>query len=155
EAMYGWMTRWLKNEGKGEPIPEPAHEVEKPEDLSCFPDGKRPKGFLFPPSLAAREAEAVLAKAGSKPTHREGGEAGGTRKRGQLRAEVFGGFPKPPKPVAQLGKKETAEGVLTTALLLHPEPDLPLPVLVQGKGAPKGQPACVLLHLDGKAEALK
>src|SRR5262249_16148053 len=30
EAMYGWMTRWLNNEGTGKPIPEPKHEVEKP-----------------------------------------------------------------------------------------------------------------------------
>src|SRR5262249_20853279 len=26
EAMYGWMTRWLKGEGDGRPVPEPAHE---------------------------------------------------------------------------------------------------------------------------------
>src|SRR5262249_30193079 len=36
EAMYGWMTRALKNEGKGEPIPEPKFEVWKVEDLACF-----------------------------------------------------------------------------------------------------------------------
>ncbi len=155
EAMYGWMTRWLKNEGKGEPIPEPPHEVEKPEDLSCFPDGKRPASFLFPPSLAAREAAAVLAKSGKQPTHREEWEAAAVVKRGQLRAEVFGEFPKPPKPAAQLGKAETGEEVTTAGFVLHPEPNLPLPVLVWGKAKQKGQPACVLLHLDGKAEALK
>src|SRR5262245_56318450 len=32
EAMYGWMTRWLKNEGDGKPIPEPRFELVKPED---------------------------------------------------------------------------------------------------------------------------
>src|SRR5262249_8418811 len=48
EAMYGWMARWLKGEGEGKPIPEPAHEVEKPEDLACYPGGKRPAGFVFP-----------------------------------------------------------------------------------------------------------
>jgi hypothetical protein len=31
--MYGWMTRWLKGEGEGKPIPEPKHEVETFEDL--------------------------------------------------------------------------------------------------------------------------
>jgi len=54
EAMYGWMTRWLKGEGQGAPIAEPKHTIEKAEDLACFPDGKRPAGFLFPPTFAAR-----------------------------------------------------------------------------------------------------
>jgi dienelactone hydrolase len=27
EAMYGWMTHWLKGEGDGKSIPEPKHEV--------------------------------------------------------------------------------------------------------------------------------
>src|SRR5437660_26988 len=51
-AMYGWMTRWLKHEGEGKPIPEPKHEIEKPEDLSCFPSGSvgRPTPFLYPPT---------------------------------------------------------------------------------------------------------
>lgn len=155
ETMYGWMTRWLKNEGTGTPIPEPKHEVEKPEDLSCFPEGKRPAGFLFPPSLAARAAASVLARAVPKPTHREEWEAAAVLKRTELRADVFGGFPKPPKPTAQLGKSETVEGVTTTAFVLHPEPNLPLPVLVRSKGQAQGQPQCVLLHLDGKAVALQ
>ena len=30
EAMYGWMTRWLKDEGTGKPIAEPKHDLEKP-----------------------------------------------------------------------------------------------------------------------------
>jgi len=41
-------------------------------------------------------------------------------------------------------------------VLLHPEPDLPLPVLLKSKGKePVRRPACILLHLDGKAEACK
>src|SRR5262249_5793638 len=53
EAMYGWMAMWLRGEGEGKPIPEPKHAVEKAEDLAVFPDDKRPKGFLYPPTLAA------------------------------------------------------------------------------------------------------
>src|SRR5207245_1430386 len=30
EAMYGWMTQWLKNEGEGKPIAEPKHTIETP-----------------------------------------------------------------------------------------------------------------------------
>src|SRR2546423_1507695 len=59
EAMYGWMKRWLLEEGDARPVPEPALAIEKPEDLSCYPDQRRPKGFLFPPSYAFREARAL------------------------------------------------------------------------------------------------
>src|SRR5713226_8977529 len=71
ESMYGWMSRWLNIDGKGDPIPEPAHEIEKVEDLACFPDpSDRPKSFLFPPTLAAREARSLLEKlTANKPDH--------------------------------------------------------------------------------------
>jgi dienelactone hydrolase len=156
EAMYGWMTRWLKNEGEGKPIAEPKHEVEKPEDLSCFPDGTRPKGFLFPPSFAARTAAALLARPAFKPGHADDWESTAVQMRTQLRKQVFGDFPRPPKPEARLGKAETADGVRTTPLLLHPEPKMPLPALLRARDGAEGRaPVCVLLHLDGKAEALK
>lgn len=154
EAMYGWMTLWLKNEGKGGPIPEPAHTVEKPEELSCFPDGKRPTVFLFPPGLAAREGRRVLTSPVRMPTHREQWEADAATMRAQLRQQVFGDFPQPPRPTAQIGKSEAADGLVTAGLVFHPEPAMPLPVLVRTKGKPKQARPCILLHFDGKAEAL-
>jgi large subunit ribosomal protein L23 len=36
EAMYGWMTKYLKDEGDGSPIPEPEMTLEDPETLRCF-----------------------------------------------------------------------------------------------------------------------
>ena len=39
---------------KGDPIAEPKHEIEKPEELACYPDGKRPATFLLLPEFAAR-----------------------------------------------------------------------------------------------------
>lgn len=42
EAMYGWMTLWLKGEGDGSPIPEPPIRTEDPEALRCFPPEARP-----------------------------------------------------------------------------------------------------------------
>src|SRR5262249_2082823 len=77
EAMYGWMTLHLKGEGKGEPIAEPAHTVEKPEDLACFPDpNDRPKGFLTPPLFAGKVGRELVAKADKlAPDHPEMWEA--------------------------------------------------------------------------------
>jgi dienelactone hydrolase len=156
EAMYGWMTRWLKGEGDGKPIAEPKHDVEKPENLACLTDDSRPKTFLFPPSFAAREAARVLAKfKDQKHDHREEWESAAVYMRAQLQKDVFGGFPKPNKPDAKLGKTETVDGIKTTPVLLHPEPKLPLPVVVKSRGGEENLPACVLLNLDGKAKALE
>jgi dienelactone hydrolase len=157
ETMYGWMTKWLKDEGDGKPIPEPKHEVEKPEDLSCFADQPRPKTFLFPPSFAAREAERVLKKAHPRtPDHKEEWEAVATHLRTQLAAKVLGANPEPPKPKITQGTPDTKDGMTTTPVVLYPEADLPVPFLVQYKSRPDPRnPACLLLHLEGKAEALK
>ena len=156
EAMYGWMTKWLKNEGEGTPIAEPKHEVEKPEELSCYPDGSRPKGFLFPPSLAAREARALLKESQRRPSHPEEWESTATEMRTRLRRQVFGDFPKLPNPSVEMPARKDREGdVATRHVLIHPEPALPLPAVLKAKSDPGPRAACVLLHLDGKAEALK
>ena len=157
EAMYGWMTRWLKNEGKGEPIPEPSFEVEKVEDLEAYSSRTRPKEFLFPPTLAAQEARKLLARWSQNfPDHPEAWESLAVSVRTQLQTPVFGGLPRPAKPVALPGKAELANGIRTVPLLLYPEPGMPMPVVLKSKmPGPVRPPACVLLHLDGKAEALK
>jgi dienelactone hydrolase len=157
EAMYGWMTRWLKNEGDGKPIAEPKHEIEKVEDLACFPDKVRPKGFLFPPSFAGREGRALVARfTEHAPDHPEDWESAAVYMRTQLRKEILGDFPSPARPTAELGKAEMAEGIRTLPLVLHPERGIPLPALLKNKEPRKGPPpVCVLLHLDGKTAALK
>jgi len=158
ETMYGWMARWLRDEGEGKPIPEPKHDIEKPEDLAVFPDDRRPAGFLYPPNLAAREARALLAKVtGVKPDHPEDWESTAVHMRTQLRKQVFGEFPPAPKPEAKLGKSEKVGDVITRSLILHPEPEMPLPVLHRHDTISRHHdaPACILLHLDGKSAALK
>jgi dienelactone hydrolase len=158
ETMYGWMVRWLKDEGDGKPIPEPAHTVETPEDLSCFTaQTPRPRDFLFPPTFAAREAARLLARfTEHKPDHAEEWESTAVYLRDQLRREVLGGLPKLPRPAAELGKAETAAGIATAAVLLHPEPGLPLAAVLKRPATAKAkQPAAVLLHLDGQAHALR
>jgi cephalosporin-C deacetylase-like acetyl esterase len=158
ETMYGFMTRWLKGEGKGEPIPEPKHNIEKPEDLAVFPDEKRPKGFLYPPSLAGREARALVAKVDAvKADHPEDWESTAVYMRTQLRKQVFGEFPNRPKPEAKQGELKKDGDVRTLPLTVSPEPELPLSVLHRYKATDRAGriPACVLLHLDGKEAALK
>jgi dienelactone hydrolase len=155
EAMYGWMTRWLKNEGDGKPIAEPKHTVETPEELACFPDEVRPPDYLLLPAFAARSARILLAGAGTIPDHAEAWESTAVAKRTQLRREILGDFPPAPKPAARIGKPSTAGNVRTTPVILYPEPDMPVPALFQTRTGNKGrQPACILLHLEGKHRAL-
>jgi dienelactone hydrolase len=153
ETMYGWMTRWLKNEGDGKPIAEPKHQVETPEDLACFPDEVRPPEYLLPPNFAARTARRLLAV--TMPKHPEDWESIAVAKRTQLRREIFGDFPPAPKPAAKLGKATTAGNVRTAPVILYPEPDMPVPALLRSRTGNKGpQSACVVLHLEGKDQAL-
>ena len=157
EAMYGWMTRWLKGEGDGKPIPEPKHDLEAVEDLACYAEGKRPANFVFPSTFAAHEAKRLLAAFDGRVTdHKEAWEATAVMLRARLVKEVFGGFPKWRKPEAKTGATDHADGVDTKPIWLHPEADLQLPALVRRRPVDKGPaPACLFLHLDGKDEALK
>jgi len=56
EAMYGFMTLHLKNQGDGTPVPEPELQLEEPEALRCFPGESRPDEWMTLPQFAAREA---------------------------------------------------------------------------------------------------
>ena len=60
EAMYGWMTKHLKGEGDGSPIPEPEISPEEPESLRCFPGDTRPDDFVTLPKFAGAEARRIL-----------------------------------------------------------------------------------------------
>jgi dienelactone hydrolase len=62
EAMYGWMTKHLKQTGDGAPIAEPAHETLPVEELRLFPGDSRPADWLTMPQFAAQEARSLLAR---------------------------------------------------------------------------------------------
>jgi pimeloyl-ACP methyl ester carboxylesterase len=157
EAMYGWMTRWLKDEGDGKPIPEPEHQIEAVEDLACFTEGQRPKSFVFPTTFAAREAKRLLTVFdGQTRDHKEAWEATAVMLRARLQKDVFGGFPKATRPDVKTFAAEGHEGTQTRPILFRPEPGSPLSFLVRSQiGIKDPSPTCVLLHLEGKAEALK
>ena len=59
EAMYGWMTRHLKEEGEGAPIAEPPLQTEDPEALRCWPAGNRSATFVTLPEFAARTSREI------------------------------------------------------------------------------------------------
>jgi dienelactone hydrolase len=156
EAMYGWMTRWLKGEGDGKPMPEPKHEVEKIEDLACYEEGKRPATFVFPCTFAGREAKRRLAAFdGRLRDHREAWEATAVMLRAQLREEVFGGFPKASEADVKVGEAVNKDGARTFPFLLRPEQGSYLSALARGNAEAKEKASlCVLLHVEGKTEAL-
>jgi dienelactone hydrolase len=158
EAMYGWMTLWLKNEGDGKPIPEPKHDIEKPEDMACFPEGTRPEDFFTPPRHAASLAQVIEAFTTRrwKAEHQEEWESTAVSLRKNVTRRIFGQFPKVQPPDARLGKSVEKDNKRSTPVMLQAEPGLALHVDVWTRLKPTaGQLACILLHLDGKASALK
>lgn len=91
EAMYGWMTRNLKQQGDGSPLPDPEIQTEEPESLRCYPGETRPDTFVTIPRYAAAEANklAVARRA-------SGDVVTNDSTRSQRRAvliEVLGGMP--------------------------------------------------------------
>ncbi|MBT5597695.1 MAG: prolyl oligopeptidase family serine peptidase [Planctomycetaceae bacterium] len=87
EAMYGWVTLHLKNEGDGSPIAEPDLTPVDRNQLRCYPEGHRPAGFVTLPMLAKRFAT-QLNRRQIKPIHLEHWEADRVAKLGVIRRHV-------------------------------------------------------------------
>ena len=155
EAMYGWMTRWLKGEGAGEPIKDPPFQTEDPETIRCFPEiTNRPQPWLTPTTFAKRTGEALLKKNFPKPPdHAEDWESTAVYMRSQL-AKVLGPMPAMPKDARLFpGKLNFASGRATGAIRqLNPEPG----IVIAGTfttPADETKAACIVLHLDGAKAA--
>ena len=144
EAMYGWLTLHLKGEGRGEPIPEPEHAVEKPEDLACFPNPTdRPKGFLTPPFFASMVGKDLVAKADRKrPDHKEMWEAAAEQMRADLKA-ILGPMPDVTSAKIEEVGGGIKDGVLYEDFHLTVEPGLTLKT--QKKSRPGGRPPAVVV----------
>ena len=100
EAMYGWVEKWLRGKGDGDPIKEPEFEIESIDALRCFPDGRsRPKTIVTIPDFARKEGLERLAALPKPPDHKEHWNAEVARMRSTLRDQVLGGFP-PRAPLA-------------------------------------------------------
>jgi dienelactone hydrolase len=149
EAMYGWMTRHLKGEGTGEPIPEPPFEVEDPEVLRCYPEGARPDTFMTLPQFAARTARAILARR-PIPDHVEHWRSEQSLMRDGLES-ILGGAPDPlviPSPAEDGRRTEQRRWEFS------PEPGIRLPVLEVHSDAPVPGIA-LLLDLDRGRDVLE
>jgi dienelactone hydrolase len=94
QAMYGWVEKWLRGRGDGQPIPEPEIKTEEVAAIRCFADGQsRPKTIVTIPEFAWREGQARLEKLPRAPDHIERWLADSERMRAALRDEILGGFP--------------------------------------------------------------
>lgn len=156
DAMYGWMTKWLKNEGKGDPIAEPAFNVEDPNVLKCFPDLKqRPSNWLFPATFANRVGRELLAKQfPAMPTHVEAWESTAVFMRNEL-VNCLGPSPALPKPVANASQPIFKGPNSTVQVSLPGEPGLPVEITYRHLSMqPPKPPVCIALSLDGADAAL-
>jgi dienelactone hydrolase len=147
EAMYGWMALHLRGEGTGEPIPDPPHETEKPEDLRCFPGESRPDDYQTLPRFAKAAVQAALS---TKPTpdHAEFLQSEMAQMRESL-GYVLGSDP----PECQL-KLEVSDAADETSRVLtyHSEPAIRLSAQHR-VGTTKRW--AILVDLDGREKALK
>lgn len=140
EAVYGWMTLHLKNEGNGSPIPEPPVQAEDPETLRCFPGESRPEDWVTLPKFAAARAREIIA-------------ARQKRSPAQLRrnlVKVLGGFPAKWPLHTHLDRADGGE-----TIRFSPEPGLNLAAHRQRSGQGKSKRLALIIDLEGQPAAGK
>ena len=145
EAMYGWMTRHLKDEGDGSPLPEAAMKTEDPETLRCFPGETRPDDWMTIPKFAAREGRKLLA--GIKtPSSKEAWASSSQRLRQTLDQTVLVGTR--PRPVPTRSTLDTSP---QQKIRFAPESGVNLTATRSvGKGQQKPG-TVIVLSLEGEA----
>ena len=147
EAMYGWMTRFLKDTGNGLPIPEPAIQTEDPQTLRCFPGSSRPDDFTTIPRFAAAAAKKLLARR-PMPADAQTWHAQRAAILQGLKKSLFGGDP---PTFTQKALIAATQAGTTRTMTFQPEPGLTLTAR-QEPVSPSCNKLAVLLDLDG-AEA--
>lgn len=142
EEMYGWMTKHLKGEGDGSPIPEPEIKTEEPETLRCFPNDSRPDDFVTLPKFAATTGRGIL-KNRPAPNHKEQWHADATLMRETLPRVL--GLPR------RTGNADPSS-VSTPSFRFSPEQGVDIPVELQ-PAKDNSEGLCLLLDLDLGREA--
>jgi cephalosporin-C deacetylase-like acetyl esterase len=148
ESMYGWITKHLKGEGDGKPIPDPEMKTEDPETLRCFPNDSRPNDWITLPKFAAAEARKILEQRKVPATAAEW-QVEAKRRREALVDKVFGGFPK--KTPLGLKVERLKEGSKRT-LTFQPEPGLTLTATHLHVAGGEDE-VTIVLNLDGAEKA--
>ncbi len=154
EAMYGWLAKWLRDEGDGSAIPEPEIQIEEVQTLRCFPESQRPKTFLLMPEFVHQQGQLKLSRL-SRPDHREWWEADSMPMKELLEKQILGDLPNRIDSRGEvLSTAETADTV-ETSLVLYPEPKMPIPaVLVRPKNAAARLPTALFVDPAGKDQQL-
>ena len=155
EAMYGWMTRHLKREGDGAPVPEPALQPEPPETLRCYPGTSRPDDYVTIPKLAAREAQRLLARQ-EAPTDALRWRADHPARQQSLR-RVLHGPDAPAGPAVSANPVEVTIAGATRTLAFHSAPLIRLTARQEPAAARPDRldRLAVLLDLEGAAVAAR
>ena len=159
EAMYGWMTRWLKGEGDGSPIAEPGMQLEDPATIRCFPSAFRPGRVMTTVQWVRQRAEELAANR----TVEAWSDAGARRKatetlRNALSLNSVGSFTPPLGPRSPLTPAEHESDHRTT--LLETEAGVVVPLSKpKGRreriGPPPSQYRLLLVHPGGNGHALQ
>lgn len=144
EAMYGWMTRYLKNQGDGSPIPEPQMSTEDPEALRCFPGETRPDNWMTIPQFAARTGKRML-QDHTRPSDWRSWQASAEELRNSLDQKVLKGT------TPRASQSESASTTSPeTKITFEPEPGIRLTATHQIGKVPQKPATVIILSLDNE-----
>ncbi len=142
EAMYGWMSLHLKNEGDGTPIPEPEMKLKAPEKLRCFPGETRPDNWVTIPEFAYREGKKIVDQMVLPATKKEWRNIAAVR-RESLKKVLGPTIPQEEMNVTVEKKSETEERIT-----FKPEPGIVLNLQYDHPRSRKKKQTVILLHVE-------
>lgn len=142
EAMYGWMSLHLKQEGDGKPIPEPEMNLEPPETLRCFPGKTRPDNWVTIPEFAFREGKKIVDQMAVPVTKKEGRSMAAIRRKSLN--DVLGATIPSKQLKVSTDKKSETEEVIT----FETEPGIVLSLRRFRSQTPGKTQSVVLLNLE-------
>jgi cephalosporin-C deacetylase-like acetyl esterase len=155
EALYGWLARWLKDEGDASPIAEPEISLEEVDRLRCFPDNVRPASFTLMPAFVHEQAKQNVRRL-VRPDHRERWEADALLMKTRLETRIFGGFPRSTAGKFEAAEPSHGQDTREQPFVLYPEPGVPIPcVLLRRKNLQGALGTVILVDPAGKEAALK
>ena len=150
EAMYGWMTRHLKGEGDGSPIPEPEVKTEEPEALRCFPGETRADDWMTIPQFAAREGRKLLEGVRVPTSMAAWREMAGGLK-GRLDRDVLGGTePKLVRRSPASSQSRASATSPTQTIEFEAEPGIRLNATLTVGKTPQRAGTVIVLSLEGE-----